>query len=203
MKRLLYTLFAIGVLVIPVSVFAQEEDPMVISAPDESVQIEITSETEDTEGISPESPFYFLTTLFEDVQLLLTFDEQEKIEKTLEFAERKLRAMETLNEEQGTKVMEKLEYRFEKLLGKAEKAMEKEQYTEEENAQTTQEIRDRHLAVLNTVLDKAPEGQAQESIQKVITKTEEKYVEKDSKIKSNNKGGNNSNQDDEVEIEEE
>lgn len=191
-------LSAITILSAPIYAFAQEEEPMLISAPDESVQIEITSETEKSEDISPESPFYFLTTIFEDVELLFTFDEQKKIEKTLEFAERKLQALENLDEDQDTKVMEKLEYRFEKLLGKAEKTMEKKQYTEEENAQTTQEIRDRHLAVLNGVLERVPEGQAQESIQKVIDKTEQKYTDRDAKIKTNNKGRNSNNGNSEI-----
>lgn len=183
MKKLLALLF-IPFLLIPVlKVSAQEE---------ESVDIQITStETEEDQDLIPvDSPFYFLTNIFEDVKLLLTFDEEKRIEQSLEYAQKKLTQMENLPEEEQSRVMERLENRFEKLLSKAERAMEKNNYTEEENAQTTQEIRDRHLAVLNTVLDQVPEGQAQESIQKVIEKTEARYQAKDAKVKSNNKGGN-------------
>ncbi len=183
MKKLLALLF-IPFLLIPVlKVSAQEE---------ESVDIQITStETEEDQDLIPvDSPFYFLTNIFEDVKLLLTFDEEKRIEQSLEYAQKKLNQMENLPEEEQSRVMERLENRFEKLLGKAERSMEKNNYTEEENAQTTQEIRDRHLAVLNTVLDQVPEGQAQESIQKVIEKTEARYQAKDAKVKSNNKGGN-------------
>lgn len=172
----------------------------VLAQEEETVEIQITStqEQEDETLISPESPFYFLTNTFEDIDLLLTFDEEKRIEKALQYAERKLKAMEELPEEEQIRNMERLENRFEKLLGKAEKTMEKSNYSEESNAQTTQEIRDRHMAVLNGVLERVPEGQAQESIQKVIDKTEVKYQAKDDKIKSNNRGGNSDNQDDEI-----
>lgn len=195
MRKFLLSLFALALLVTPMVVFAQEEEPMLIST------LDSTQQTED-ELISPDSPFYFLTILFEDVQLLLTFDSEKKIEKSLEFAERKLEAMENLGEEEDSMIMEKLEYRFEKLLEKTERKMEQNEYTEEESALKTQEIRDRHLAVLNSVLERVPEGQAQESIQKVIDKTEERYVKKDEKIKSNNKGGNNNREEDDTITEE-
>ena len=172
-------------------VFAQEQE--------ETVEIQITPTEEST--IPSDSPFYFLTDIFEDIDLLLTLDEEKRIEKALQYAERKLNAMEGLPEEEQERKMERLENRFEKLLGKAEKTMEKANYSEEQNAQTTQEIRDRHLAVLDTVLGRVPEGQAQESIQKVIEKTEARYEARDAKIKSNNKGGNGVNND-ETETEE-
>jgi len=170
--------------------FAQEQE--------ETVEIQITSidETEEESTIPSDSPFYFLTDIFEDIDLLLTLDEEKRIEKALQYAERKLKAIEGLPEAEQEKKMERLENRFEKLLGKAEKTMEKANYSEEQNAQTTQEIRDRHLTVLNTVYERVPEGQAQESLQKVIDMTEAKYEARDAKIKSNNKGGNSINNDD-------
>lgn len=183
MKRLFVLLFVPFVLLSILKVSAQEE---------ESVDIQITpTETEqESELIPVDSPFYFLTNIFEDVKLLLTFDKEKRIEQTLEYAQKKLTQIENLPQEEQSRVMDRLENRFEKLLSKAEKTMEKSNYSEEENAQTTQEIRDRHLAVLNSVLERVPEGQAQESIQKVITNTETRYKEKDAKAKNNNKGGN-------------
>ncbi|HNW23691.1 MAG TPA: DUF5667 domain-containing protein [Candidatus Dojkabacteria bacterium] len=191
LKRISYPILIFSFLILPFIVFAQEETSEIVIAPTETDQ--------ETELIPTDSPFYFLTDIFEDIELLFTFDEQKRIEKSLEFAERKLNQMENLPEEEQERMMERLENRFEKLLGKAEKTMEKNNYSEEENAQTTQEIRDRHLAVLETVYERVPEGQAQESIQKVIEKTEERYQAKDAKIKGNNKGGNNNGGDDEVE----
>ncbi len=195
MRKFLLSIFALALLVTPMVVFAQEEELMLTTTLDDTEQTE-------EELISPESPFYFLSTLFEDIQLLLTFDTEKKIEKTLEFAQKKLDAMENLDKNEDSKIMEKLEYRFEKLLTKTERKMEQNEYTQEESALKTQEIRDRHLAVLNSVLEKVPEGQAQESIQKVIDKTEERYIKKDEKIKSNNKGGNKNNVEDDTLIEE-
>lgn len=169
----------------------------VLAQEEETVEIQITS-TENEESntlISPDSPLYFLTNIFEDIDLLLTFDKDIKVEKALQYGERKLQAIENLSEEQQLRLMERLENRFEKLLGKAERTMERNNYSEESNAQTTQEIRDRHLAVLESVLGRVPEGQAQESIQKVIDKTNTRYQAKDAKIKTNNGVRNNDNSD--------
>lgn len=191
LKRISYPILIFSFLILPFTVFAQEETSEIVIAPTETDQ--------ETELIPIDSPFYFLTDIFADIDLLFTFDEQKRIEKSLEYADKKLNQMENLPEEVQERMMERLENRFEKLLEKAEKAMEKANYSEEENSQTTQEIRTRHLLVLGEVLERVPEGQAQESIQKVIDKTNARYTAKDSKIKGNNKGGNNNGGDDEVE----
>ena len=167
---------------LPSYIFAQEEDLTVTALEQEDI-------VEETDGISPDSPFYFLTEIFEDVELLLTFDEQKKIEKTLEFAQKKLNGIENLNGEEDPKLMERLQNRFEKLIVRAERVAQKEETMQEDSLQRIEEIRTRHLNVLNTVLEKAPEGQAQESLQKVIDKTIEKYNARDAKVKTNNKGG--------------
>ncbi len=165
---------------LPSFAFAQEEELTVTTLE----QQEVIKESDD---ISPQSPFYFLTEIFEDVELLLTFDEQKKVEKALEFAQKKLNGIENLNGEEDPKVMERLQNRFEKLVENAERVAQKENTMQEDSLQRIEEIRTRHLNVLNTVLEKAPEGQAQESLQKVIDKTIEKYNAKDDKVKINNK----------------
>ena len=166
----------------PSFLFAQEPDLDV-----EALEQEEVVEADD--GISPDSPFYFLTGIVEDVELLLTFDKEKRVEKALEFAQKKLDGIENLNGEEDPKIMERLQNRFEKLVENAERVSQKEDAMQEDSLQRIVEIRTRHLNVLNTVLEKAPEGQAQESLQKVIDKTVEKYNARDAKVKTNNKGG--------------
>jgi len=144
---------------LPSFIFAQEEEIL-----------EENEIIEETDTISPDSPFYFLTEMFEDVQLLLTFDEEKKVQKALEFAQKKLNGMENLNGEEDPKIMERLEKRFEKLVENAERFSQDEDAMQEDSLEKIEQIRERHLNVLNTVLEKAPEGQAQESLQKVIDK---------------------------------
>ncbi len=165
---------------LPSFAFAQEEELTVTT-------LEQQEAIKESDDISPQSPFYFLTEIFEDVELLLTFDEQKKVEKALEFAQKKLNGIENLNGEEDPKVMERLQNRFENLVENAERVAQKENTMQEDSLQRIEEIRTRHLNVLNTVLEKAPEGQAQESLQKVIDKTIEKYNAKDDKVKINNK----------------
>ena len=184
MKILPIVIFLLSMMFLPTFTFAQE---------DEALEEEVTDEVD---GISPDSPFYFLTEFSEDIQLLLTFDEEKKVQKALEFAQKKLNGIENLNGEEDSKIMEKLEKRFEKLVENAERYSQGEDAMQEESLEKIEQIRERHLNVLNTVLEKAPEGQAQESLQKVIDKTIEKYNAKDAKVKTNNKGGVDKDDDD-------
>ena len=199
MKKFLIFVLSILFLYIPSYSFAQEEGVSL----EEDVLIADEEVTEEVDPISPDSPFYFLTELFEDVQLLLTFDEDQKVQKALEFAQKKLNGMENLNGEEDPKLMERLEKRFEKLVENAERVSQDEDAMQEDSLEKIEQIRERHLNVLNTVLEKAPEGQAQESIQKVIDKTVEKYNAKDEKVKTNNKGGVVKEDKDDEDVEEE
>ncbi|MFC2143257.1 DUF5667 domain-containing protein [Candidatus Aenigmatarchaeota archaeon] len=58
---------------------------------------------EDTAGITPDSPFYFIDTAFDELSLALTFDPKAKAEKSIEIAnERLAEAEKMVNENKAT-----------------------------------------------------------------------------------------------------
>ena len=60
-------------------------------------------------GLTPDSPFYFMDTVQEEVSLFFTFNQERKAEKNLEYAQERLSEMSQLQD--GSK-LEKLQTRF-------------------------------------------------------------------------------------------
>ncbi|QVK21614.1 hypothetical protein KHQ82_04635 [Mycoplasmatota bacterium] len=59
-------------------------------------------------GMTPDSPFYFLDKLIEDLDLALTFDEVSKTEKFIAYAKERLAEAEEMNEEEKQEFIEEL-----------------------------------------------------------------------------------------------
>jgi hypothetical protein len=166
-RNLFYSILALSLLAIPVAVFAQEEesgDPMLIS----------TLEEEVTVPIAPDSPFYFFTSIIEGIDLLLTFDEDVKLDKELLFAERRVAEMDMVAADGDTELLDKLQAKYEKHIQNAERIAAKNQEREQEMVQKIVEAQEKHMNVLKDVADRVPE-QAKESIDRVIEKTETRF----------------------------
>lgn len=202
MKKFFLSLLICTLMVTPISVFAQEEDEEVrlISAPVEEVTL-------------PEKPEYnfdtFLDDLgvfFQDLQIFFTFDVDKKIEKRLEFAEDRFNTMNDamLTEEDPAK-LEQLRARYERQIQHALSLAYKHTVKQDEKLDMIEGIQERHLAVLNKVLEQVPQ-EAKPSIEKVITKTSAKYsADKATRnaLKKTEKGnnGNSENNDEETQLE--
>lgn len=163
MKKLLFIFLAIGFLGLPSLAFAQEE---------------ITTVEEETETVSvpirPDSPFYFLTSIAENIELFLTFDEGGKLDKELKFADRRVAEMNVIAEDGDTALLEKLQAKYEKHIQNAEKIAAKNQERETEMVQKITEAQEKHLRVLKDVAEKVP-LKAKESIDRVIEDTQNKF----------------------------
>ena len=166
-KNLIYPILALSLLAIPVAVFAQEEetvDPMLISTLEQEVDV----------PIAPDSPFYFFTSVIEGIDLLLTFDEDVKLDKELLFAERRVAEMDMVAAEGDTELLDKLQAKYEKHIQNAEKIAAKNQEKEQEMVQKIVEAQEKHVRQLQDVADKVPLN-AKESIDRVIEDTQNKF----------------------------
>jgi len=166
-KNLIYPILALSLLAIPIAVFAQEEetvDPMLISTLEQEVDV----------PIAPDSPFYFFTSVIEGIDLLLTFDEDVKLDKELLFAERRVAEMDMVAAEGDTELLNKLQAKYEKHIQNAEKIAAKNQEKEQEMVQKIVEAQEKHVRQLQDVADKVP-LEAKESIDRVIEDTQNKF----------------------------
>jgi len=197
MKKLLVTgtmLVVISMLALPV--FAQELET---NSQDDAAQA-IEEETSDIvstipePGLTPDSPFYFLDTLVEDVDLALTRAPEKKAKKAFAFAEEKLaETQDSVNKgkqnaaEKATKRHDKLLADTNENLGKA-KALGKDV---DVLATHVAEQTLKHLAVKQRVYDKlVAKGNlnAAEAVKNSMDKSlngHEKAVEAISKNKAN------------------
>ncbi len=91
--------------------------------------------TSNIAGMLPNSPFYFLEILSEDIGSFFTFNEIKKSERALNLAEERLAEAEELavlgSSDYIPKTMDKYEKQLEKALKKAEKAKKKGENTDE------------------------------------------------------------------------
>ena len=166
-KNLIYPILALSLLAIPIAVFAQEEetvDPMLISTLEQEVDV----------PIAPDSPFYFFTSIIEGIDLLLTFDEDVKLDKELLFAERRVAEMDMVAAEGDTELLNKLQAKYEKHIQNAEKIAAKNQEKEQEMVQKIVKAQEKHVRQLQDVADKVP-LEAKESIDRVIEDTQNKF----------------------------
>lgn len=143
-KKVFYPILALSLLAIPVAVFAQE-DMLIAPLEEKSVTV----------PIAPDSPFYFFTSVIEGMDLLFTFDEEEKLEKELLFAERRVAEMDMVAAEGDTELLEKLQAKYEKHIQNAEKIAAKNQEKEQERVQKIEQAQEKHIRQLQDVAVKS------------------------------------------------
>jgi len=136
-------------------------------------------------GLTPDSPFYFLEIIVEDVVTFFTFGDLKKAERYASLAAERLAEAQAVVEkgkpELAEKTLEKYENQLNKSIARAEKAMlegkdfEKVMETIAKAGKTTSV----HLEVLTEVYEKVPEEAktAVENAMKVSLKGHEKAVE--------------------------
>jgi hypothetical protein len=139
-------ILSFSIFILPTKTFAQEETTTTVEA-----------------GLTTESPFYFLDRWLETIELFFTFDEDEKTEKRLEFAEERLAELEEIADEATEDEMDVLSEEYEEELDE----LEEEEGQSDEVKQRIREARERHIRVLERVRDNAPE-QAQPALNRVI-----------------------------------
>lgn len=120
-------------------------------------------------GLTPKSPFYFLDTLFEKINLALTFNPEKKVTKALLFAEERLAEVSTNTEEEKPEVIEALMAGYQANVSLAtEKSKEiKDEKKAEELLNKIADNTAKHQEVLTEVLAKVPEV-AKEAIEKAL-----------------------------------
>lgn len=109
-------------------------------------------------GLTPDSPFYFLKTWIEKIQLAFTFAPEKKVEVLNKLAEKRVAEARKMIEKGKPELAERCLERYEKHLGKAQEMAEK---TKEEKAEEVYErvaeATSKHVEVLERVLEKVPE----------------------------------------------
>lgn len=139
------------------AVYAQEVTP--IPTPTPEVSVEAPAETEDP-GILPDSPFYVLKTLWENVQEFLARDPLKKAELHLKFAQRRLAETQKMCEKGKCGIAERWLERFQVKIQKATWAAQKAQEKGKDVAALVEKLQanlERQQAVLDKVLEKVPE----------------------------------------------
>ena len=182
-----YILILLMILIVPNIAFAQETE--------EITETETVPTAEAKQDIpDPTSPLYFFTTIFEEIQMFFTFNDDKKIEKRLEFAEKRIQEMALMAEEGNSGEMDRIRERYERQIAQALKIANKHAEQAEERISKIEAVQQKHLDVLNKVLKQVPE-EAVPSIQKVIDKTELRYetdkAERRNSVKTNNRNENN------------
>ena len=111
-------------------------------------------------GLTPDSPFYFLEIIAEEIGTFFTFGDLKKAERYANLAAERLAEAQVMVEREKPKLVEKTLERYEdqleKALARAEKADAQGKDTKE-LAKTITEATYKHLIVLNKVLEKVPE----------------------------------------------
>src|SRR3989344_117028 len=120
-------------------------------------------------GLTPKSPFYFLDTLFERINLAFTFNPEKKATKALLFAEERLAEVATGTNEDEPEVIKTLMANYQENVAlAAEKSKEvKDEKKAEELLNKIADDTAKHQEVLTEVLAKVPEV-AKEAITKAI-----------------------------------
>ncbi len=136
-------------------------------------------------GLTPDSPFYFLETIAEEIVTFFTFGDLKKAERYAVLAAERLAETQAVIEKEkpelAEKTMERYENQLEKSIARAEKAEAKGQNTEKvmEVVARVGKATSKHLEILAEVYEKVPE-QAKSAIENAIkasVKGHEKAVE--------------------------
>ncbi len=136
-------------------------------------------------GLLPDSPFYFLETIVEEIVTFFTFGDLKKAERYATLAAERLAEAQAVIEKGKPEFVEKTLVRYENQLQKSMARVERAQ-TKGENTEKVMEVLARvgqatskHLEVLGEVYEKVPEQAkpAIENAMKVSVKGHEKAVE--------------------------
>lgn len=127
------------------------------------------TEEEVDAGLTPEDNFYFIDQLGETLILTFTFNEQNKLNKHIEFAKERESELKKVTNENA---IVKIEKNFKKNIEKA-----KSFARSEDESKTVEEISSKHEQVLNEVLAKVPES-AKKGIENAIKQSEAEIEEK-------------------------
>ena len=136
-------------------------------------------------GITPDSPFYFLERIVEEISTFFIFGDLKKAERHALLAAERLAEAQAIAEKGKPELIEKTSARYENQLEKSMARIERA-IRKGENTEKIMEVLDRvgqatskHLEVLAEVYEKAPEQAkpAVENAMKVSVKRHEKAVE--------------------------
>ena len=144
MRKISLSILVFGLLCVPTVVFAQE-DMVIAPSP--------TADEEVTVPISPDSPFYFLTSVYETIDMALTFDDEAKLDKAILFADRRVAEMDIVAESGDEAKLEKLQEKYEKHIATAEKIAARNQEKEKEMIQTIVQAQSKHVLKLKDVAE--------------------------------------------------
>ncbi|OGC43952.1 hypothetical protein A3J98_01070 [candidate division WS6 bacterium RIFOXYC1_FULL_33_10] len=181
MRKISLSILVFGLLCVPTVVFAQE-DMVIAPSP--------TADEEVTVPISPDSPFYFLTSVYETIDMALTFDDEAKLDKAILFADRRVAEMDIVAESGDEAKLEKLQEKYEKHIATAEKIAARNQEKEKEMIQTIVQAQSKHVLKLKDVAEKVP-LKAKENIDRVIGNAQLKIDNANSdNSQSDSQGGN-------------
>jgi hypothetical protein len=193
-NMMLIALFAIALALASVTVLAEDEspEPVLISAgTTETTDTTVAAETADVElqdaGTLPDSPLYGLKLFVERVQTMFTFSEQAKIRLKVKFAERRLAEAEQMALSNRTEIVQTLMQSYQNEIQEANQVREQlreRNVTADDIDEWMNTTTDRHIAVLQRVIEKAPEqaiSGLQNALQNAVENREnirERLVEK-------------------------
>ncbi|HLD96216.1 MAG TPA: DUF5667 domain-containing protein [Patescibacteria group bacterium] len=122
-------------------------------------------------GITPDSPFYFLDTLGEQIELFLSFSPTAKAERATQIAAEKAAEVEAMIEENKPDAVETAATRYGELISLAAQSIRESEDRAAAVAALVAQATSIHLTVLTGLLDKVPE-QARNAIENALTKSE-------------------------------
>jgi len=158
MKKFVATIMGTVLVFLAVGfVSAQEVTPMSTLTP--TVTAQTPNETEDP-GILPDSPFYTLKTIWEQVQAFLARDPSKKAELYLRFAHRRLLEVQKMCEKGKCDIAERWTQRFQERIQMTSQEMEQAQKQGQDVAALVAKLQAnlaRQQAVLDRVIENAPE----------------------------------------------
>ena len=91
----------------------------------EEVEVNGTTEIRADAGVAPDSPFYGLENALERVRLALTFNEQRRAERALDYADERLAEIREMVEEGKFEAAQRARMRYEQKLEAAAEATER------------------------------------------------------------------------------
>jgi hypothetical protein len=112
-------------------------------------------------GLLPDSPFYFLKTWKEQIQLFFTFDAEKKAEQYLHLADVRLAEYQKMIEKGKEEIAQRILAKYEKQLGHALSKAQELQNKGKDNQDLLKKIEDtttKHVSVLEKNIENAPEN---------------------------------------------
>ena len=135
------------------------------------VPAQMANISESTAGLTLSSPFYFLETVVETIGTFFTFGDLKKAERYMALATERLAEVEVIAEEGKPELVEKTLERYRNQLEKALSRVERAKNKGENTVEVTENISEatqRHIGILEEVLEKVPE-QAKSAIEQAMT----------------------------------